>query len=182
MSDECGRVPGRHRKMLGGTSPGLWLGVLLIALWVSGCGFQLRGQMGLPFRTVYVEGGGQLGIDLKRTFVANGVQVKDGAEAAQVVLRILSEDRGKHILSISGGGKVKEYNMRYQVAYQLDSPRGGNLLPKSEIVLNRDMTYDDTQILGKGEEEKLLWRDMEQDAVQQILLRLSRFKFSPDIS
>jgi LPS-assembly lipoprotein len=39
-------------------------------------------------------------------------------------------------------------------------------------VLRRDITYSDSDVLGKEQEEALLYRDMQNDAVQQMVRRL----------
>jgi LPS-assembly lipoprotein len=46
-------------------------------------------------------------------------------------------------------------------------------LPTSEILLTRDMAYNDAQVLAKENEEALLYRDMQTDMVQQIMRRLA---------
>jgi LPS-assembly lipoprotein len=150
--------------------------LVMVLSAVSACGFQLRGQAKLPFRSVYVEAGEEIGADLKRAFIANDVVVKDEAKEAQAVLRILSETRQKHILAISGGGRVREYRLESNVSYRLDAPFGDNILPPAEISLTRDFSYDDTRILAKEEEEQLIWRDIQNDTVQQIMIRLSHAK------
>ena len=38
--------------------------------------------------------------------------------------------------------------------------------------LKRDLSYSDTDVLGKEQEEALLYRDMVNDAVQQVMRRL----------
>jgi len=43
----------------------------------------------------------------------------------------------------------------------------------TEIELNRNFAYDDSQILAKESEENLLYRDMQTDAAQQIMRRVS---------
>ncbi|MEF8752106.1 MAG: LPS assembly lipoprotein LptE [Candidatus Accumulibacter necessarius] len=40
----------------------------------------------------------------------------------------------------------------------------------------RDLTYDDSNVLAKQQEETLLWRDMESDLVQQLMRRLAAAK------
>ena len=45
-------------------------------------------------------------------------------------------------------------------------------MPTSEILLTRDMSYNDEQVLAKEAEEVLLYREMQGDMVQQILRRL----------
>jgi LPS-assembly lipoprotein len=49
-------------------------------------------------------------------------------------------------------------------------------IPTSEIQLQRIMTYDDSQVIAKQQEEALLYKDMEQDAASQILRRMSAIK------
>ena len=42
--------------------------------------------------------------------------------------------------------------------------------------LTRDVTFNDTEILAKEQEEQLLFRDMQTDMVQQIMRRLAAAK------
>jgi LPS-assembly lipoprotein len=41
------------------------------------------------------------------------------------------------------------------------------------VQLTRDVTYNDTDVLAKENEEQLLYRDMQADMVQQLMRRLS---------
>jgi LPS-assembly lipoprotein len=54
----------------------------------------------------------------------------------------------------------------------MDSNRQ-ELIPNTEIVLQRDMTYTDTQVLGKENEAELLYRDMKNDAILQLARQLA---------
>jgi LPS-assembly lipoprotein len=153
--------------------------ILLIATILSGCGFKLRGQASIPFETIHVEASGFSAFvnDLERA-ISSGSQtrvVEDRAQA-QAVLRITGEAQEKHILALSSGGRVREFELRYRVAYRLTTPAGKDLAPPAEIRLRRDMTYDDTEVLAKESEEALLFRDMKSDAVQQVLRRLAAAK------
>jgi LPS-assembly lipoprotein len=49
-------------------------------------------------------------------------------------------------------------------------------IPASEIVLRRDYTYNDSQVLATESEEALLYRDMRTDAVSQLVRRLQAAK------
>ena len=48
-----------------------------------------------------------------------------------------------------------------------------------QIELRRDITFNDNQTLAKESEELLLYRDMQVDAVQQIIRRMSVIHVSP---
>jgi LPS-assembly lipoprotein len=50
------------------------------------------------------------------------------------------------------------------------------LLAPTEIVLKRDLSFNESQVLAKEKEEEVLYRDMQTDLVQQILRRLAVLK------
>jgi len=151
--------------------------ILLFATILSSCGFQLRGQAAIPYKTLFIEttgGYSQFASDLERA-IRSGSQTKvvtDRSEA-EAVLKIISEVQENRILSLSSGGKVREFELRYRVAYRLTDRAGADLAHSDTIDLHRDMTYDDTEVLAKESEQLLLYRDMKADAVQQMLRRLS---------
>ena len=53
-------------------------------------------------------------------------------------------------------------------------------IPASDIVLKRDFSFNDSQVLAKESEEQLLFRDMQSDAVQQVMRRLEAASRTPD--
>ena len=68
---------------------------------------------------------------------------------------------------------MREYQLRYRVSYRLTDNKNVNVfIPPSEIVLQRDFSFNDTELLAKESEEALLFRDMQTDAVQQLVRRL----------
>jgi LPS-assembly lipoprotein len=149
---------------------------LLIAVCLSSCGFQLRGQAAIPYESLFIETAGYslFANDLERAIRSGSkTRIAQNRNEAQAVLRIVGESNERIILSLSSGGKVKEFELRYRVAYRLTDVAGNNLVPPGEILLRRDLTYDDTQVLGKESEEAYLFRDMKTDAVQQLLRRLA---------
>ncbi len=148
----------------------------ILAAGLTGCGFKLRGQVAIPFDSLFVDSPGYSAFvnDLERAIRSGGAtRIVPFRDDAQAVLRILGESQEKHILSLSSGGKVREFELRYRIAYRLTDRNSIDLAPPGEITLRRDMTYDDTQVLAKESEEALLYRDMKADAVQQMLRRLS---------
>ena len=101
------------------------------------------------------------------------MRLTNSAAEAQAVVQLLGETREKIILSLSGGGRVREYQLRMRVSFRVYGPNNKELLVPTELVLLRDLSYDDTQILAKESEEALLFRDIQNDAVQQIMRRVS---------
>ena len=66
--------------------------------------------------------------------------------------------------------------LRFRYAFRVVDPKGRDLVQTTGIEISRDLTYDDSAVLAKEQEEQVLWRDMENDLVQQILRRLSTIK------
>jgi LPS-assembly lipoprotein len=146
---------------------------LVLAL-LAGCGFHLRGIAQLPFETIYIPGATPLAVELRRNVTATSkTRLADNPKSAQAVLGFTQETREKLILTFTTAGKVNEYRLRYRVGFRVTDPKGTLVfLPTSEILLTRDMSYSDSQVIAKENEEAALYRDMQTDMVQQILRRL----------
>ena len=149
--------------------------VLAICLTLAGCGFQLRGTADVPFDTVYLPNTtGGIALDLKRNIQAGTrAKVVDDPKKAQAIMQFPEETRNKEILSLTGTGRVREFQLRYRVGFRVHDGKGGEYVPQSTIQLTRDVTFNDSEILAKESEEQLLFRDMQSDMVQQIMRRLA---------
>jgi len=150
--------------------------VLALLALLGACGFQLRGEATLPFDTLYLAMPeySPMSVELKR-HIAAGTNAKLVSEAgkAQAILELVSEEQRKVILSYNAAGQVREYQLRYRIAFRVRDARGRDYIPRSEIQLARDISYSAVQVLSKESEEQLLYRDMERDMVQQMLRRLA---------
>ena len=150
---------------------------LLLAALVAlaGCGFKLRGTAEVPFQTLYIPGAtGGIALDLKRNIQAGtDARVVDDPKQADAILEFSEEAREKDILSLTGTGRVREFQLRYRVGWRVHDGRGGTYVPQSTIQLTRDVTFNDAEVLAKEAEEQLLFRDMQTDMVQQIMRRLA---------
>lgn len=156
--------------------------VILTSVLLTACGFQLRGQAGMPFEKLYMEAanpGTPFIVDLRRNLEANKVKLVNKAEEADVVLHIVSEAPDKQILTLGGGGRVNEFQLHYRVSLRAYDLKHHDWIPAEEMVLSRDYVYDDSKVLAKEAEEILLYQSMRTDMVQQIIRRLSRAKPQP---
>lgn len=150
-----------------------WVLVLLFMLNLAACGFELRGSAALPFESLYIEGGQDIAVDLERAVRPTATKVTERAQDAQATLQILGEEREKRILSLNRAGRVSEFRLLYRVSFKVTDQKGRALLPTQQIELRRDITFNDSETLAKESEEALLYRDMQTDAVQQIIRRVS---------
>ena len=148
---------------------------------LAACGFQLRGsgqQARLPFQSVYLGVGenSSLGTELKRYLRASDVVVASDKTDADASIEVINEARQKNILSLNSQGRVREYALVYRLTFQVRNKAGAILLAPTEIVLKRDISFNEAQVIAKEKEEELLYRDMQSDLVQQILRRLTALK------
>jgi LPS-assembly lipoprotein len=151
------------------------LAVLCLCL-LTACGFKLRGNYDLPFDTLYIglPESNELYAALKRNIeVSTKTRVIDTREEAQAVLIVVHDRTTKGILSLSGTGRVTEYQLVRAFAFRVMDRGGKDIIPQSEVVLRRDLPYSDNTVLAKAAETELLAHDMQSDLVNQILRRLS---------
>jgi LPS-assembly lipoprotein len=149
--------------------------LLAATLLVGACGFHLRGQTTLPFNTLYVQAAptSPFALQVKRAVQSgSSTKITNRPEQAEAVLQILNELQEKQILSLGSGGRVREFQLRYRVFFRLTDEKNREHIPASEITLKRDYSFNDEQALSKEAEEALLYRDMRNDAVQQLVRRL----------
>lgn len=158
------------------------IALLVSVLAVSACGFRLRGSDGaanLPFKTIYLAmpATSPLGIELRRNIHANGgTTIVSDAKEADARLELLSESRDKVIESLNTQGRIRQYSLYYRMSFRVRGKGDVELLPTTQIVLKRDISFNESQALAKESEEALLYRDMQGDLVQQILRRLAAIR------
>ncbi|MFA6904335.1 MAG: LPS assembly lipoprotein LptE [Gallionellaceae bacterium] len=156
--------------------------IILNILLLTSCGFHLRGHnmqgKDFPFASLYLKSAAQTAFvaDLQNSLELYKIKLTPTSAEAELTLDIVSEANDKQILALSGAGQVLEYQLRYRVSLRAYDRQMNEWLPAGEIALQRTLNYDAAQILAKEQEEVLLYRDMRQDAVQQVLRRLSRAK------
>ena len=161
--------------------------IVLLTATLAACGFHLRGSAGsdLPYASMYIAlpETAEVRVWLERYLRGStNTTVSDDAKTATVTFQQLSDGRDKSILSIDAQGRVREYRLQMRYRFRLVDAQGREIVAPQEISMNRDMTYDDSQVLSKSMEENLLWRDMTNDLVNQIMRRLSIIKpKNPDV-
>ncbi|WP_329601717.1 LPS-assembly lipoprotein LptE [Paraburkholderia antibiotica] len=142
-------------------------------MMLSACGFQLRGQQDYPFKRLYVSGGSPAAIARLTRMVQGGSDtvVVSSPANADALLQI-SQNRNTSTLTLNSLGVVAEYQLNLQMTYTLTGKDGTVLIPGSVIALNRAMTYSDQYSQAKAAESDILFADMENDAIDQLIRRL----------
>ncbi len=148
---------------------------------VSGCGFALRQTPPLPFKSIALVGLAErspLGAELREQ-LAQTVQVLAQPGPAEVQLQVLADRRERSVVASTTAGQVRELQLRTRFEFRLMAPGGLELIPATELMLSRDMSYSETFALAKAQEEAGLFGAMQSDIVQQVLRRLARADVNP---
>jgi LPS-assembly lipoprotein len=155
------------------------LAVMATAGVLASCGFHLRGEASFAFKTVYVNAPTSLPMatELTRSIAAGSeAKVTATATAAEVILDVPVVLDDKDVLSLSSGGSVREYLLVTRVQFRLHDKEGNDWMPAGEIIVRRSYTFNETQVLARDLQEQRLLREMQTDAVQQIMRRLQTAK------
>jgi LPS-assembly lipoprotein len=152
---------------------------IVTALFVASCGFHLRGQATYAFQSIYVNVAGApvFESELKRSLEGAGsAKVATTPTAAQVILDIPTIVDEKDVLSLSPAGSVREYALVMHVDFRVHDADGLDWLPPAEIIVRRSYTFNETEVLARDAEEQRLLREMQSDAIAQLIRRLQAAK------
>lgn len=152
---------------------------LLLPLLLTACGFQLRGDpaVGIKTLTVTQVGGSQVAAEIRRTLSTGPTRLVPIPGEAEAHLRILQEAREKSVFTLTGAGRVYEFQLRLVVKYQLTMPgREDPVIAPTDIEARRLITYVESAPIAKEAEEQLLYKDMQVDLARQILRHIAAVK------
>jgi LPS-assembly lipoprotein len=164
--------PSRRSWLLCGVGTAAWLGL-------AGCGFKLRGAQSYAFNSIFINvaNASILVTELERTLASDGkVRVITDAKQqanAQVILDVVADQREKTVVGLTSSGQVREFQLRLRFKFKLRSQNGKELLPETELLQQRDISFNESAVLSKEVEEAQLYRNMQSDIVQQIARRLA---------
>ena len=150
---------------------------------LAGCGFRLRGVPEFGFGSLYIAApaGSPFARELERTLRGSGSQLqvlRDPASlpTAEAIMDLLQEHQERVVVGLNASGQVRELQLRLRIRFKLRASDGRELIPDTELLQQRDISYNETIALAKEAEEALLYRNMQTDLVQQLLRRLAAVK------
>lgn len=138
-------------------------------LMITSCGFHLRGMTEISFKTISLEGK-ELSFtkNLKKTLASNKVSIILPTENPELRIELLSEESEKRILSLSGQGLVREFEIFYRVRYRIKTIDSETWSQENIIETRRDFTFSDSNLIGKEEEERQLYESMRNEAITNL--------------
>jgi LPS-assembly lipoprotein len=150
---------------------------LLMLLIISSCGFHMRGMTEISFKTISLEGKELSFIkDLKKVLNRNKVAIVSSTENPELKVELLSEESEKRILSLSGQGLVREFEIFYRVRYRVKTIDSEIWSQENIIETRKDFTYSDSNLIGKEEEERQLNEAMRNEAITNLFNQIQLIK------
>jgi LPS-assembly lipoprotein len=168
-----GGPSGRRRRLLVAAA---------VSTLLAGCGFQLRQAPDFAFDSIAVNApaSSPLANELRRSLAADGrVRVLPpaaDATKARVIVDVPTELREKVVVGLNASGQVREFQLRTRIHFRLRTGDGKELIPDTELLQQRDISFNEAAVLAKEAEEALLYRDMQTDLVQQLMRRLAAIR------
>jgi LPS-assembly lipoprotein len=145
---------------------------------LAGCGFALRDTPRLPFKTIAFTGfapRSPLADELRRR-IGEQARVVDAPAQAEVVLQALEDRREKSVVASTAAAQVRELQLRLRFEFRAATPAGRELIPRTELLIERDMSYREDLALAKEQEEAELVRGMVGDIALQVLRQLAALR------
>ena len=151
--------------------------VLLVLLMITSCGFHMRGMTEISFKTISLEGK-ELSFtkNLKKVLNSNKVAIVLPSENPELRVELIGEESEKRILSLSGQGLVREYEIFYRVRYRIKTSDSETWSQENILETRRDFTYSDSNLIGKEEEERQLNESMRNEAITNLFNQIQLIK------
>jgi len=147
-----------------------------LALFLGGCGFQLRGKAQLPpemqqTRLIIDDQYSVLGRRVRVLLEQAGVQiVAAGKETA--ILEIPQNEVVTEVLTIGDNARVREYRISHTVRFRLVAADGTELVPLQTIRQSREISFDEQQILAVSREQEYVKQDLAETLSRLLVSRL----------
>lgn len=151
--------------------------LVYVALSLGACGWRLQGtdRLSQTMTVVYVDAEDRytdFNRALRERLRASGAKVTERSADATAVVRIIKDQSGQRVLSVSARNTPEEYEVFYSVEYSVTSG-GSELIAPQPLEVTRDYSYDTTAVLAKQREQAILREALAQDLASLVLRRLA---------
>ncbi len=153
--------------------------LLLCLVALEACGFRLRGSLG-EFESMpptHVLGQDPAVFDLRQFLRSGGTTVVEDPAQAGLLVTVADVTRSRRVLSVGTRGRVQEYELIYQIRFHAEDRDGRRFLEDRIVTQTRNFDFDEADVIAKSNEEEFLFRDMQRNAVMQILRLLQALDF-----
>jgi LPS-assembly lipoprotein len=153
------------------------LALVFFSLALSACGWRLQGteRLSQTLSVIYVDADDRytdFNRALRDRLRASGAKVTERRADATAVVRIIKDQSGQRVLSVSARNTPEEYEVFYTVEYSVASG-STELIEAQPLEVTRDYSYDTTAVLAKQREQAILREALAQDLASLVLRRLA---------
>lgn len=150
---------------------------ICLLLLTTACGFHLRGSQttNIDFDNIYINPASapKLAREVSSQLSAAGANVASSNQNASYIITLKEERFEKNVLSVSAEtGKVEEYQIVFNAKIDAAAPDGRSIIDNDVVRASRDITFDESAVLGKFTEETVIQEDLVRSAARKVLRRL----------
>lgn len=149
--------------------------VLILSLGlISGCGYHLRGSIALPeqLKSMYLFGSSShLKLEIEQILLSSKGKFASSPNEAGIVIKVMKEDMRNRVLSIGSSGKSSEIEINYYLRFQIYDQKETPMMDEQTIEVSREYYNDQTAVLAKEGEEKLIRKEMYQQVARMLIAR-----------
>lgn len=151
-------------------------GLLGLALFCTGCGFQIRNNVELPPQMAKT----QMVVDDEYSTLArrvrvmleqSGVEFVNGSEAS-AILEIPVNNVVTDVLTIGDNARVREYRISHTVRFRLLDAQGQVLVGWQNMRQAREVSFDEQRILAGSREQEYLEKELAETLSRLLIARL----------
>ncbi|WP_236994341.1 LPS assembly lipoprotein LptE [Methylomicrobium sp. RS1] len=148
--------------------------IVLLACWLSACGYHLRGteQAAVKFKKVYLEGATEaLREQFDEVLKLSSARLAKSAKEADLHIKVDDEKYNRRVVSLNFSGRSNQLELSYRLKFQLTGADNAPLPSNEPLLITREFFNDQQDILAKNNEEGVIRREMYRQAVRSILDR-----------
>ncbi|MGQ7845634.1 LPS-assembly lipoprotein LptE [Granulosicoccus sp. 3-233] len=159
------------------------MALLMLPWLLASCGFHPRGSVTrlTDLGSIYVDASRNMSISeaVEEALTDAAFELASNRDDANILLRLTDEEQSERVVSVKSTGRVSELELSHAVnmliAESIDGRapayQPGQTFNRVEVT--REYTYDETNVLGKENEARILRSEMEEELVRQIVLRIT---------
>ena len=147
----------------------------------SACGFHLRGSIvpATDLGSLFLDAERDVSItqDVSDALADLGFELANNRDDAVILLRLTNDVMSQRVLSVDSEGRISELELSHSVDMLIAASEAGETpayapgQALNNVEVTREYTFDETNVLGKENEARILREEMERDLVRQIILR-----------
>jgi LPS-assembly lipoprotein len=150
---------------------------ICVASVLAGCGWRLQGTTKLSpvMATTYIDTKDRytdFNRALRDSLQASGARLTYKEDEATAVVKIIKDESGQRVLTVSARNTPEEYEVFYTIEYSVKG-RTEELIAKEKLELTREYSYDETAVLAKQKEQSILREALARDLAGQVVRRLA---------